>query len=720
MTEDAKKLQRSAQFLVVEGKQGHGSPPSYEKDWHPIWAAKVDRIEINRDAMPSKAVIWFPNLRWHEAPGHIWGDMIRIRTNERLASKRTILFEGFITRYRSSFSGGTNLGRSHERNAVICLDYRWLLSVTSLIFGQRARGPDDYDNYGQDSQQPKDDSYTFLSAQRAIFNANYRPNRDPTLLTIKGSSQEDIQIPIFADPDIAESWTARDMIRYLLSPLLNKAGQYLPIGDPKKLTGLDHEDWDKVLNHIVVDGLNIIEALQLICRNIGWGFREDYENDGSVKLVFYKAAAASGHSRNDDNPTILHKIHAPAVGDSIASAIAEGKKLLWSMDLDEDITNVVNKPWGLGGPHRFEFTAELVPAWLDSDLVPDTSDNNANLFFTEAELQELTNPDSKNYYKYYHPRGSAFRRTVGRKWCLNESGRYSKSTTYDRGVPFDFSSGSPPPVPLEYILDDEGRRLFAPFNRRLLPCLTIDKDSLNTVGILVEFSFDGGQTWQVIPAAISSLNDECGIYIDEANLAEMVDQAEGTISGGTLDGIQLNYWTSLCDDKLNNRSFKNGEWNTRVRITASVQLDQRLRKHEMPTTSSVSPLYQSQIYDFSEKYGLNKRSAASSYTNSGLSADETDSTDILEAHIEAIRRANEDMSISGRFTLERLWLGDGKGRPDFAIGDCIEQISGRDYPLSVDIGDKKLYPEIVQLIYVPDRQMQTLITRDLRFTEVLL
>ena len=727
MTEDAKKLQRTAQLLVVESKRGSGSPPSYETDWHPVWTAKVDRIEINRDATPSKAVIWFPVLRWHQTPGLIWSDMVRIRTNERLTSKRTIIFEGFITRYRSSFSGGTNLGKSHERCAVICLDYRWLLSVTSPVFGQQARSPDDYDNYGTDAQAAKNYSSTFLSGQRAIFNPNGRPNRDPVLLTIKGfTSEDDIQIPIFInpDPDNAEFWTARDMVCHLLSPFLNKADQYFPIGDPLLLTGLDHADWDKVLNHVVVDGLNIIEALQLICRNIGWGFREDYEydeDDGKVKarLVFYKVAAASAHSREGANPTILHSLHAPAVGDSIASAVARGEKLLWSMDLDEDITSVVNRPWGLGAPDRFEFTAELVPAWDDFDLEP--ASENEDLFYTEAELQEMTDPDSRDYYKWYHPRGAEFRRNVGRKWCLNESGRYTGGTTYNRGMPFDFSAGSPPPVPPKYILDDEGRRLFAPFNRLLLSCLTVDKDSLNTVGIKVEFSFDAGQTWQIIPASISSLADECGIYIDETNLAELVDKFEGTISGGQLDGIQLNYWTSLCDDCLEERIFKDGDWKTRVRITASVQLDQRLRKHESPSTASISPLHHSQIYDFSGKYGLAKRSEASIFHDGDLPADEIDSLDVLEAHIEAIRRANEDMSISGRFTLERLWLGDGKGRPDFALGDCIEKITGRDYPLGVDIGDnKKLYPEIVQLIYVPDRQMLTLITRDLRFAEVLL
>ena len=432
MTEDAKKLQRTARFLVVEAKQGHGSPPSYDTKWQPVWAAKVDRIEINREATPSVAVIWFPNLRWNQSCGLMPSDMVRIRTNEPLlyprlpakyypqGPKRTILFEGFITRFRSSFSGGSNLGGSHERCAVICLAYRWLLSVTSPIFGQYARGPDDYLLYGTDEQEAKDFFSTFLSGWRAIFNPNGRPNRDPVPLVLPG--KEPFGVPIFANPDpgTSEAWTARDMVRYILSPLLNKADQYFPIGDPNELPGLDHDDWDKVLNHIVVDGLNIIEALQLICRNIGWAFREDYEiekdDDGVVtgitkpRLVLYKVASASAHSRDDtflcsdcgkiykkepercgecegesfeqlSHQTILHSLHAPAVGDSIAPAVAEGKKLLWSMDLDEDITNVVNTPWGLGAPHRFEFTAELVPAWNDYNLLPDTSgENNANLF----------------------------------------------------------------------------------------------------------------------------------------------------------------------------------------------------------------------------------------------------------------------------------------------------------------------------------------------------
>ena len=711
---DAESIQRIAQQLIVEYKKGHGAPPDFETNWRPVFGAKIDRIDINRDGRPSAATVWFPDLRWHQTHGLLWGDAIRIRTNQVSSSKRTVLFSGFVTSYLSDFSGGTAEPRSaYERNAVLALDFRWLLAATSPVYGQIARGPDDYSYYGTASQAPVDGRYTFLSGRRAIFNRDGRPNRDSVFLKVHDAVGGRLcEMPVFANPARAVPWTARDMVRYLLSPLLNNARKYLPIDDPSLLTGLDHTDFDKVLNHVVADGLDITEALQTICKQLGWGFREDYDGD-DVNIVFYKIGAASQWSRDGSNPTILHRLHAPAVGETITPAVAAGKKMLWSMSLAEDIGPVVNRPLGIGSPHRFEFTAELVPGWLDSDLEPG---GKVDLFLTEARLQDLTDKNSKDFYKYYHPRGSSFRRDVGRKWVLNESGLYSDPVAHDRGMPFDFSDV----VPSDYIRDDSNRRLYAPFNRQLLPCLTVDKDDLSSVGVKVEFSLDSGSSWQVLPAAIASLNDECGIYVVEPNLAEMVDESEALITGGPLNGVQLNYFTSLCDDSLSSRVFKTGGWKTRVRVTASVQMDQRLHIQPEPTSIYGSPFHHSRIFDFSEKYGLEKRTASSVFSDSDLPAREVDSTDYFDRHLSAIRDANEDMSVSGQFTLERLWLGDGSGSPDFALGDCIEKIVGRDYPLEAAMGGRTAYPEIIQIVYMPDAQKMKLVTRDLRFAEVLL
>jgi len=723
---DARNIHRYAQRLVVEFKPGVGAPPSFGDVWHPLWGAKIDRIEINRDVKSSTAAIWFPDYRWNEDAGLVWGDMVRIRTDELAASDRTVLFVGFVTARLPAFSGGSEQSMSdgrgakpYERCAFLCQDFRWLLASTSVITGQYARGRDDYDDWGLPTQHAISDECTWFGGRRTIFNADGKPNSDPIVYQLHDSSHNYLcDVPIFAnpstDPDVAIPWTARDMIHYILA-MHNFAYQYLPIDDPGELVGLDDSDWDMVLNHIVVDGLNLMEAVHLICKHIGWGFRQENTNNGTVTLLFYKPGGAVEHVRDDEHPTILHRLHAPDVGEAITTPVAAGRKLLWSMELAEDIAGVVNAPWGLGSPQRFEFSAELVPAWPDEELVPDDSGGYANLFFTEAELGEMTSPNDKPYYRYYHARGDEFRRHVGRKWVLNETGRYSRSP-YDRGMPFDFTSV----IPAGYIYDSAGKRIYGPFNRRLLPCLTVDNEMVNSVGIILRFSFNGGAAWQVIPCAIIGLTEECGVWIREANLAEIIDQAQGTIAEGPLAGKALNLWTSLADDIVAGAIFKDGEWRTRLQVTASVQMDRRLAKVSPPSSASGSPFYHSAIYDFSEKWGLQKRSSASIFDGGSLSTADIDSSLYLARHIDAIRAENEDMSISGRFTLERLWLGDGRGVPDFMIGDGIERITGREYDLSISFGGGAVYPEVVQIVYLPDAQKMELITRDLRFVKMTL
>jgi hypothetical protein len=116
-TADAAALQRTAQELVVEMRRAYRSPPRYSRSWRPIWSAKVDRIEINQDANPSVAAIWFPDIRWDDPASPRWADLVRIRTNEPIASQRTVLFVGFVTRRATSFSGGDAASQAYERNA---------------------------------------------------------------------------------------------------------------------------------------------------------------------------------------------------------------------------------------------------------------------------------------------------------------------------------------------------------------------------------------------------------------------------------------------------------------------------------------------------------------------------------------------------------------------------------------------------------------------------
>jgi len=711
---DARRLSRTAQMLIVEARRCVGSPPAYEPDWQPVWSARVERMVIAAGAKSSTAVITFPDIRWDANCGLQWSDMVRIRSNEFPPPARAVIFCGFITSVKRAFAGGDEKSGAFERNSLLVADHRWLLAASSVLYGQLARSPDDYYFFGQPTQSPRWGRYTHLTGRRLIFNESGRPNRDAdSLAVLDAAGGVMCRMGVFADPAVAEHWTARQMLVYVLSPIFNAAYDYFPLADPSALLGLEHPDFDKVLNHILVGGLNVMEAVETICRPLGWSFREEYYADGGISLVFYKCGEASAYSRSEAERIIVHRLYAPAAGETIDAAVAGGEKMLWSAEFDEDIRQVVNAPVALGAPDRFEFTAQLVPAWSDADFAPDTSEDNANLFFTDAELQEITDKNSKDYYKYYHIAGSSLLREVCRKWSLNETGRYSASP-YGRGLPFDFTTV----IPYRYILSSSGRRLFGPFTRYLLDCLTQDINSANTVGVKVEFSLDGGASWQVMCGAVPVLSKEAGIYIAEPNLALMVDESEATIEGGALDGVQLNYFTSLADDKVNGRSFVAGEWRTRVRVTASVQLDMRLVRRSAPGWSSGSPFWQARIYDFSERYGICDRTASSVFENTGIPAYQYNTGGLMASHLDAIRRANEDMSISGVFTLDRLWLGDGAGYPAFAVGDCIEQVAGRAYGLTAAFGTEILHPEIIQIVYLPNQQRQQLITRDLRFADM--
>ena len=53
-------------------------------------------------------------------------------------------------------------------------------------------------------------------------------------------------------------------------------------------------------------------------------------------------------------------------------------------------------------------------------------------------------------------------------------------------------------------------------------------------------------------------------------------------------------------------------------------------------------------------------------------------------------------------------------------GDCIERITGREYSLAAALNGDPVYPEIVKIVYLPDRQQMMLITRDLRYADVVL
>jgi hypothetical protein len=241
----------------------------------------------------------------------------------------------------------------------------------------------------------------------------------------------------------------------------------------------------------------------------------------------------------------------------------------------------------------------------------------------------------------------------------------------------------------------------------------MNKFTRDSVGIKVEFSFNNGISWHILPVTINSLSDRCGIIIADPNLAEIKPKGELTITRmpqSAIEDEELNYWTSLCADKLDGNSFKLGEWSTLVRVTASVELDQRIGGQIDPLNSG-SPFSQSDVFDYSGDFFQNERDESSSFTTGDLPVDQRDDSKKFKAYLEKLRDTLQDGSVSGQFTFPRLWLND------FTIGDSISKIDGRNFTMKTRIGDSTMAPEIVQIIHLPQKQQTRLITRDLRYSE---
>lgn len=700
---DANQLNRVAQPIIAEYRRV--TPYGYGGDWHPLYDTRVEFVTLRSGDKFNTARLFFPMLRWQQwytALTH--GTNIRIRTIHKTP---TVLFQGFITNYPTRFSGGNSSAAPHEGNYVDCKDYRWLVSRSSPMFGIVARSQDDYTSLSP--AEPTPTRATWFSGRRCVFNEAGKPNRDDILFSLADYGYQ-VSVPIFASDfgSTKKPWTIRQMLDLLLSPLYNKSHNLFPLLGSASLVGSSHTGLDRVVNSITCDTDDIVTAAVGCLKHIGFSIAEHYDLNGPYWTV-YKSSAAAGTQRSQTQPNILHTLHAPAVGEKITDAVARGEKLVWGGEFDEDIDAVINAPIGLGGVHRFEFTAELVPAWKDTDFtVPDAAGSYEAAFVTEADLQASATPDDYDFYKYYHAQGSQFKSDVGRKWALNEAGDYT-AVDYDRGMPFDWATV----LPADRVYDAAGRRLFGLFRRAFLDPLSFDAQSLNSVGLKVEVSFDGGTSWHPLQWSGKILKGECAIRFEDPNLSELLDPAGRLVSGTStdLDGKELNYFTSLCRDKLAGSSFKDGQWQTRVRVTASVQMDQRLYYQSPRTSGSGSPFAHARCFDFSDRYSFSKRADSSTLTGPAWDTDEyTKLTD----HLDALREANQDMSINGRFTLDRLWLGDGSGAPDIFIGDAIYGLTGRDYYMGSAVNGTHVYPEIIEITYDVQRQKQHLVTRDVR------
>ncbi len=495
---------------------------------------------------------------------------------------------------------------------------------------------------------------------------------------------------------------------------------------------------------------------------------------------------------------------APAT-ETVTDVLSRGENLVSSGNLLLDSRNVANVSHALGGRKLFEATFELVPAWGDDTLSLylslDRGHVNADLdigflkyprlgplpsfcsFYLTDDDITLIGSDISSDYSYYNvfmPQGDWFNgvyasksfvfegctentenednsegiriirdtgfytsNMVGRKWALNETGIYSKTTgsqAFSRGGPYNFRDA----------IDGFERKDNGYFPRSIKNTLTSLGPDGNSIKYKIQWSINSGKSWLDFDYKVLLLEDEFGIYIAEPNLAMIKPLAEQEFfEPSDFDGlsdIEKNYFTEMCFQNINRRAWTSilFPWTLQMRVVCSVELDERLVNINDITNQSGSKYAQSVLLDLSSQHQFSKRENSSIFTEGDVfPSNELDSTDALIANQTLIDKLNREARRTGNFAIPYIYAAEGlitttsdivgsdtesSGEiehtkhydwrlPRFTVGDCIEGIAGRGVSLATLGGGQGAdynYVTVEQVRYLPEKGHTEIVTADLR------
>ncbi len=331
-----------------------------------------------------------------------------------------------------------------------------------------------------------DNSAKFLVGTDPIFNEDAAPNASESPANFSGNSCRVFSAQLSS----ATYWTYAEIIDYLLSVYIQPCRLIRP--PLKLLQGLTDNQQAAELD---LTGMNVLAALNKCCERTGLRFRflPAGSSDGPAQAIeFYKP---------DGTRTVELELQ------------HEGKRLnisktnVAAYSEHNNFWPVTHRYIGLGDLKVFEATFELVKAWDPAD---ETTDFDAFSPSSNSNFIEV--------------------RDVYRKWCLNETGKYT-GEPYNRGPAFDFAK----------IFDTKN---YVRRARRFHPALTADAQD-RSLGYFLEISYDDGEHWWQYLYASDNLLDECGIWLSS-------------------DRLDLNTWIAILKGVL------------RFRITCSVLSDERL------------------------------------------------------------------------------------------------------------------------------------------------
>lgn len=488
----------------------------------------------------------------HEDPD-VWrlatpfGRRVRIVRDD--SGGRVCAFEGFFSARRARWRG---------RRVVMGMEATGLLG---LVAGQRrALVAGRY--MPRSTSAGATPAVARVAALPCIFNSGGRRNRAAARLPVSVEGYG-IDVPLFADDGAegAQEWTLRDVLLYLLV-FHWPAEVGLSRLSVVQMLGASSAGADEVLRaavgrcprDLVLEGTNVVEALVLTAAAAGLGLCETYENGGGAALRLWSPATtpvrhvylARGGRDASGGPRY------PTAGRSAARIARDNNThrgaVEWRFGGRRGVVVV-------GGAPHYEVTVPLVPGWVVEpgldDVEPADREAARSVVVTPARefaLGEAVAADP--WFRRYDRRGAEFgaHADVGRRWVLNEAGQYG-GEAFERYAPFDVYR---PFSFVGHVPREAGAERWVARPRPL----TASRAAENRAGgrgVLVEVSYDSGNSWEALEAGYEVLADEAGIWLAVTNPAAVAPAGRSA--------EEDNWWFALMDQRL------------RVRVTAAVPGD---------------------------------------------------------------------------------------------------------------------------------------------------
>ncbi|MEP3482756.1 MAG: hypothetical protein ABJZ55_26160 [Fuerstiella sp.] len=307
------------------------------------------------------------------------------------------------------------------------------------------------------------------------------------------------------------------------------------------------------------------------------------------------------------------------------------------------IGDAPNAVYALGDFERREITLPLFRGWQEAD--------------DSLSAADLKKSDTASQYKD--------KPLVWRQWVANEAGDYN-GTRAEITDPPDLSS-----VFANYVAH----------RREIEDPITFDGDADNKQRrqMLLEWSSDGGTTWELVPPSFGQPYVTPGqigvLFTGDSPPSAMIDAGA----------------------------------DAQLRITGTVQGNKRIQEYAQPTADAPNGRTNMLTLDVPSKFQSRKVQSsgpfASTLAGHEAGADEQDDETEIKEFAEKVRDQNTCAELDCRFVLPGI-------HTTYKIGDLITKIKGREIDLNACGGSETRYPQIIRREFSYSPSPTTILTVD--------